>query len=125
MKRTWKIVIAVAIVALVINDGGRWAQATVDLQNSTREVLDSVTQNAAQSSTDVIATELGKQAAAQRIRVSEYLIVPGENVHVWTEEDVRGTWLLGAVMAMSKGVAINKAWQTPPLVHYDLAETIR
>jgi hypothetical protein len=115
----------VALVAPALNDAGRWAYATNDLHNSTKQALDSVAQSSKGTSTDAIREQLAAQAAERRIRVVEYLIVPDESVHIWTEEDVSGTWLLGAALALSKGVPINKAYSTTPTVQFDAIETIR
>ena len=124
MNRTVKILIAVAILALVLNDGGRWGQAVIDLRSSTGQVLDQAALTARRSTQTQLATQLAEQAASQRIRVTQYAMTPA-GIRIWTEEDVQGTWVVGPYFALSRGVPFAKAWSSPFVVSYDAEEAAR
>lgn len=124
-SQLWKILIVVAVVALALNDGLRWARATVDLHNSTSLVLDAVAGTSKGATTDTIRDQLTTHAATQQIRIVEYLIVPDDSIHIWTEEDVPGTLVLGPAIALSKGVPVTKAFKTMPSVQFDAVEAIK
>ena len=83
MKRIIKILIAAAIVALILNDGGRWAQAVIDLRSSTGQVLDQAALTARRSSQPQLANQLAQAAAIQQIRVTQYALTP-TGVRIWT-----------------------------------------
>ena len=118
MKRIIKILIAAAIVALILNDGGRWAQAVIDLRSSTGQVLDQAALTARRSSQPQLANQLAQAAAIQQIRVTQYALTP-TGVRIWTEEDVGGTWVVGPYMALARGVPFAKAFNIPFVVSYD------
>lgn len=124
MKRTLKIIIAVAVLALILNDGGRWSHAFLDLRSSTGQILDLVGSSSGRLSQEGIGSVLGQQATKQQIRVTQYAVTPG-TLRIWTEEDVPGTWLIGPVYAMSHGVPFAKAWQTPLVLRYDASGPLR
>ena len=117
MNRIIKILIVAAIVALILNDGGRWAQAVIDLRGSTGQVLDQAALTARRSSQTQLADQLAQAAAIQQIRVSQYALTP-TGVRIWTEEDVSGTWVVGPYMALSRGVPFAKAFGIPFVVSY-------
>jgi hypothetical protein len=125
MKRWLKIALAVGVLAVILNDGGRWGQAVIDLRNSTGTVLDQAALTARRMSQVQLGDELGQQATIAGIRVTQFATTPSGGVHVWTEEDVSGTWLLGPYIAMAHGVPFSKAWQTPFPVTYDAEEAMR
>ena len=124
MNRIVKILIAAAIVALVLNDGGRWGQSVIDLRSSTGQVLDQAVLAARRSSQTELANQLAQLAAIQQIRVTQYALTP-TGLRVWTEEDVRGTWVVGPYMALSRGVPLAKAFSTPFVVTHDAEEPLR
>lgn len=124
MIRILNIVIVVVIVAIIVNDGGRYAQSVIDLRNSTGQVLDQSVLRAKGLSQSEFAAELGQLAATQRIRVTQYGISPTA-VHIWTEEDLYGTWLIGPYAAMARGIPFSQAFATPLVIKYDAQEAIR
>ena len=124
MPRILKIVIVAAVLALILNDGGRWGQAVVDLRTSTGQVLDQAALSAKHTSQPQLADLLAQQGAAQGIRVTQYALTP-TGVRVWTEESVTGTWVVGPYVALTHGVTFSKAFGTPFTVTYDAEEAIR
>ena len=124
MSRYIKTFIAVAVVALILNDGGRWAQSTIELRNATGAVLDQAVIVARHSDQAQLSDYLAQQAAIQGIRVTQFAMEP-TGLHIWSNEDVKGTWVIGPYLAMSKGVPFAKAWSVPVTVSYDSEEAIR
>ena len=124
MSRILKVAIVLAILALIVNDGGRWAQGTIDLHTSTGQVLDQAALTARRFTQTQIAGQLGQLAAAQKIRVTQFATTPS-GIHIWAEEDVSGTWLLGPYLAVNAGVPLAKSWSTPIILKYDSEEAIR
>jgi hypothetical protein len=124
MNRIVKILIVAAIVALLLNDGGRWSHAILDLHSSTSQVLDQVSLTARRSTSAQLADQLAKAATNQQIRVTQYAVT-STGVHIWTEEDVAGTWVVGPYMAMTRGVPFAKAWNSPFVITYDAEQALQ
>jgi hypothetical protein len=124
MSRYLKIALVVGIIFLIVNDGGRWGQAVIDLRRSTSAVLDQAALSARRQTPAQLGDQLAQQADIQKIRVTQFANTP-TGVRIWTEEEVAGTWLLGPYIAMSKGVAFNKAWGMPFTVTYEAEEAMR
>jgi hypothetical protein len=124
VKRTLLILLVVAVVAVVINDGGRYARATIDLHNSTSQILDSAVLGASHMSQQQLAQQIGNLAATQQIHVVQFASGP-DGVTLWTEEDVPGTWVLGPYLAMTRGVSYKQAWATPFAVKYQATQALR
>ena len=124
MKRTLWIVLLVALVAIAVNDGGRYAQALTDLHSSTAQVLDSASLGAAHESQTRLAQQIGDLAATQQIRVVQFASGP-QGVTIWTEEDVKGTWVLGPYLAMARGVPFRQALATPLVIKYQATEAVK
>jgi hypothetical protein len=118
MSKIVKIVVVVAIVALIVNDGGRLGQGLVHLRTSTGEVLDSTTSATSGARRQQVVNELSAQASTNHIRITQYS-VDASIIHVWTEQDISGTWVIGPVMAIQRGVPVSKAWQIPIVIHYE------
>jgi hypothetical protein len=116
MKRILGIVVLVAILALILNDGGRWFNAKSQLRTATSELSGWASTSARVVGRDKAAQELVNQATIRGVRVSQY----GQDdngIQIWTEQDVRGTWLLGPYIALSKGVPANQAMGHAFVVH--------
>jgi hypothetical protein len=118
MRRIVKIVVVVAIVALIVNDGGRLGRGVVHLRTSTTDVLNATTESAAGAGQQRVVDELSAQASARQISVTRYSITAG-NIHIWTQEEVSGTWIVGPVIALQHGTAFSQAWSVPIVIHYD------
>jgi hypothetical protein len=124
MIRLLKIVIVLVIVAVLVNDGGRYAQSVIDLRSSTGQVLDQAVTHTRGVSQAEFANTLAALAATQRIRVTQFGTSPTA-VHIWTEEDVYGTWLIGPYLAIARGIPFDRAFATPVVVKYDAEENIK
>jgi hypothetical protein len=109
MKRVLIIVLFVAVLGVVINDGGKCFNAYNSLGSATDQLLSWASLNANHLPAESFAQELGRQATAEGVRVTQYSLEP-QGVHIWTETDVAGTWVLGPYMALAKGSSFEKAW---------------
>ena len=107
----------VALVALLLNDGGRYAETVVDLRNSTSEMLNAVTLSAPKESRAQLGQQIDALSKTQSIRVTQYASGP-DGITLWTEEDVRGTWVIGTYLAMARGVPARQALRTPFTVRF-------
>ncbi|MDR3686734.1 MAG: hypothetical protein P4L93_07255 [Coriobacteriia bacterium] len=124
MKRVLIIIFWLAVVALILNDGGRYAQAVIDLHRSTGQVLDSAVLGAPKETQAQLGAQIGALATTQGIRVTQFASDPS-GVTLWTEEDVQGTWVIGPYVAMSHGVPFRQALTTPIVVKYQATEALR
>jgi hypothetical protein len=107
LRLLWITIIG-AVIAVGLNDGARWGQVAADLNNSTYAALTQTVADKGKAAPGDIAEELGKQAQVQGIRITQYAIAD-KRLHVWSEKDVEGTWVLGPYTAMAKGVPFAKA----------------
>jgi hypothetical protein len=125
MKRLIQILVIGLVLALAVNDGGKYGQGVIDLRNSADQALTQTTILGHGATADHISQILGGEAAAQGIRITQYSLV-NNRLHIWAEEDVKGTWLIGPYMALARGnVPIQKAFGTPLVVKYDTEAAIR
>jgi len=108
MKRVIGVLLLIGVLALLLNDGGRWFNAKSSLRTSTSELAGWASTYARNLPRDQAAAELVSQANSRLIRVSQY----GQDqngIQIWTEADVHGTWVLGPLAAVNRGVPINQA----------------
>jgi hypothetical protein len=124
LKRILIIVFWVAVVALILNDGGRYAQSVIDLRTSSRSVLDKAALGSAKQTQAQLGQQIGTLAAAQGIRVTQFASGPG-SLTLWTEEDVAGTWVIGPYLAVSRGVPVQQALATPFTIKYEATAALR
>jgi hypothetical protein len=124
LKRILIILFWAAIVALILNDGGRYAQSVIDLRTSSGRVLDKAALGSAKQTQAQFGQQIGALAAVQGIRVTQFASGPG-GVTIWTEEDVTGTWVIGPYLAVSRGVPIQQALTTPFTVKYQATAALR
>jgi broad specificity polyphosphatase/5'/3'-nucleotidase SurE len=124
LKRILIIVFWIAVVALVLNDGGRYAQGVIDLRTSTGQVLDSAALVAPKLTQTQLGEQIGALAATQGIRVTQFAIGP-TGVTLWTEEDIKDTWVIGPYLAVSHGVPVQQAFATPIVVTYQATAALR
>lgn len=101
MKKLLGIAIAVALVAIVLNDGGRYLAAW--------NGLDTLAQNCAVAAAGTQSRDRNEAAkAAVAVASTEgatvYLYDQDEaTVHVWVEKPVTGTWVLARIWAPIMG----------------------
>ena len=109
MKKLLIAVVVLGLIAVVMNDRAQYFSAYNGLAASSYAIGDWASRNVSTVAPAQFGEELGKQALAQHVHVTQYSIDP-TSVHLWAEADVTGTWLLGPYLAMSNGTPFNKAW---------------
>jgi hypothetical protein len=125
MKRLLPILVVGLILALGVNDGGKYGQGVIDLRNSADQALNQTAIIGHGASPERISQILGSQAAVHGIRITQYSLIENK-LHIWAEEDVKGTWLIGPYMAMARGdVPFQKAFGTPLVIKYDTEQAVR
>ena len=115
IKRVIGIVFVVAVLAVVLNDGGRWFNAKSNLRTTTNDLSSWAASNARNMTREQAGQELVRRASAVGVRVYQY----GQDqngVQIWTEADVPGTWVLAAYVAVANGTPIGQALGTPLIV---------
>lgn len=98
MKKILGIAFAVALVAIVLNDGGRYLSAWngIDVIAQQSAVAAAATQSRVRDEAANAAV-----AAAQPQGATVYMYDQDDaTVHVWIEMPVRGTWVLAPAAAM-------------------------
>lgn len=103
---------AVALVAIVLNDGGRWFNAQARLNESTAQVADSASVSLRNSTRDAAAQSVVEDAGRHGIRVTQYGQDPN-SLQIWTAADVQGTWVLGPYVALLGGTPFDQAMAAP------------
>lgn len=95
IKRLVKVLIPLAIAAVLVNDAGRYFTATYDLGNVTRDAANASAAVAHTNQQDRTASwQAGESLArASGATVYGYDIKDGQ-VFVWTRAPVEGTWVL-------------------------------
>ena len=121
MKKTILIVLVVAVLVVLANDGGRLFVGHNALRANTGTLASWAMNNAGDLTRDQVATQLVERASQLNTRVSQY--GQDENgIKIWTESDVTGLWVLGTYMATLDGVPLRKALGRP-IVISDYAAT--
>lgn len=115
MRRVLWIVFLVAIVVVVLNDGGHWFNARSNLSQQTSQLGAWASTTVANQSRDQAAASLVEKAQESGIRVYQYG-QDANGVEIWTETDVKGTWVLGPYVAVLKGVPFKKAIGSPLVI---------
>ena len=112
MKKLFPLLIALLILATFANDLVRYLSAQTALRNGTNDLVTWAAANGRGVPRDQIATALVTQAAKDDIRVYQY----GQtdvSMQIWTEADVKGTWVVGPYIAVIHGVPLKSAFKTP------------
>jgi hypothetical protein len=108
MMRWLLIGIVLILVIVALHDGGKHFNATSDLNTSTDVIAGWASVNAHAMPQQQFATEIAEQAAANETTVTQYTLEP-QQIHLWTEMTVTGTWVIGPYFAMSRGVPLREA----------------
>ena len=108
MKSLLIVVLVLAIAAVLVNDGSQYFSAYNGLSNSSQALAHWASGNISSQTQQQFGAQLEKQAAAQRIRVTQFAIDPA-SIRIWTETHVTGTWLLGPAIAVWGGTPLQKA----------------
>ena len=123
MSRVLKIAAVVAILIVVINDVGRWGSSFVDLRNSTAHTVSATVRTASLGSRREAVDSMYAEASKHPIRITEYSI-DATTVHIRTEEDVSGTWVVGTVLALKRGMPLTRSFGAPFALHHEASAHI-
>jgi len=119
MVRTLLIIaLVIAVIAVVVNDGGRYSSKRYDLSAVTERVADEVASSARGNTRDEAAALAETLAQSSDVHVYQY-DQNDQGVQVWTEITVPGTWVLGPFMAWRAGKPLDT-----PLVVRDYAAAV-
>jgi len=108
MKKVFYIVLFVAVLAVLANDGGRLFVGKSTLRANTGTLASWAMNNAGGMTRDQTAQELVNQSTALKLRVYQYG-QDNNGIQLWTESDVTGLWVLGTYKATLDGVPFRKA----------------
>ena len=108
MKKAIYIVLALAVLAVLANDGGRLFVGKNTLRANTGTLASWATNNAGSMTRDQTAQELANQSTSLKLRVYQYG-QDNDGIQLWTESDVTGLWVWGTYTATLKGVPFRKA----------------
>lgn len=108
MKKVIYLILFVAVLAILINDGGRLFVGKNDLRADTA-MLSSWAMNSTDGMpADQAAKELTDRSTALHVRVAQFL-QDDSGFELWTETNVTGLWVLGTYKATLDGVPLRKA----------------
>ena len=117
MKKYVYLVIAVVVLAVAFNDGGRVFVAKSTLRSDTGTLASWVSNNAAELTRDQVAAQLVEAAAVQDIELEQYGQDPN-GIQIWTKTTVDGLWIWGTYKATLEGVPFRTALGTPLTIHH-------
>jgi hypothetical protein len=115
MRTLLIITLVVALIAVFVNDGGRYSNTKYDLGTVTEDVADLVANSAGGKTRDQAAAIAAAMALKNGFKVYQY-DQDKQGIRVWTEGIVSGTWVLGPFMAWRAGKPLGT-----PLVVRDYA----
>lgn len=124
MKRLIGIALVGLLLAVAFNDFGRWFTTGSALRDTTNQLTAWAASNAGGLTRDKAAQELANQAAAQGATLYGYT----QDVHgmqVWTRAEVKGTWVLGTYLGLTRGKTLKDARTTPVTVTDSGSATFR
>ena len=98
MKKIILTVLFIALAATLVNDIGRYAKARYDLSKIALETIDN-TSGSREQSRDQNARDAAQFAASRGAVVYAY-DEDDEQIRVWLQMPVEGTWVLGPLMAV-------------------------
>ncbi len=115
MKKVIYLLLTVAVLAVLANDGGRLFVGKSTLRSNTGTLASWATNNAGGMTKEQTAQELANRAAALALRVYQYE-QDNDGIQLWTEADVTGLWVLGTYKATLDGVPFRKALGSPIVI---------
>lgn len=115
MKKVIYLLLVVAVLAVLANDGGRLFVGKSTLRANTGTLASWAMNNAGSMTRDQTAQELVNQATALELRVYQYG-QDNDGIQLWTETDVTGLWVLGTYKATLDGVPFRKAIGSPIVI---------
>lgn len=110
MKKFLVAALVVAIAATLVNDVGRYLSTLGGLDSRTKQVAEAAAGAARKDKNRSQPGGRAAVAAAQERAIQLYgYQVEGNEVQVWTSDEVEGTWVAGPFLAWQAG----KPLQTP------------
>jgi len=118
LKRLIRILVVVAIVAVLVNDAGRYISAFYSLDTVTRDTAVQAAQAAHNSRND----PSGPAAAAVAYAAQHGVTIDGydqtsDAVVVTTWIPIPGTWVVGPVTAAFARKPLSQWWTVPLVIH--------
>lgn len=112
IQKLIKILIPVAVLAILINDGGHYLVTKYNLGETTTQAAQTAAEAARRNQAEPNATWQAAQSYAQKNGADVYgFELKGGQVHIWTKQPVNNLWVLGFVYA-----AVNRQDLKTPLV---------
>jgi murein DD-endopeptidase MepM/ murein hydrolase activator NlpD len=124
MKRFLGSLLVLALVAVLVNDGGRYLRSYSDLNLKTNDLASWASVNGRDLSAQQGFAKLAEKAKPDGIAIVRY-DCDGQRLHVWTEKQVTGTWIAGTVIAMHGGVPFATARNTPIAIYRNVEATFQ
>jgi hypothetical protein len=118
MRTLLIITLVVAVIAVFVNDAGRYGNTRYDLSKVTEDVADAVASSVGGKTRDQAAAMAAAMALKSGFTVYQY-DQDKQGIRVWTEATVPGTWVLGPFMAWRAGKPLGT-----PLVIRDYAASV-
>lgn len=106
MRRSIGIILAIVLTATLVNDVGRFAKASYDIDNVAAQIADRLLSQKSQSRNQ--NATMAAEYAAQR-GTTVYLYDQDEtSFHAWLQAPLGGTWILGTVLSYYGGGSLNE-----------------
>jgi hypothetical protein len=115
MRRAIAVALVVAVALVFLNDAGRWVNAQSQLNESTTQLAQWAATNIVGQDRNAAARIVSAEGAKRGISVYQY-DQDQTTVRVWSSVAVRGTWLVGPYVAITKGTPIDQARGAPFVV---------
>lgn len=115
MRKLLWLTFLIALLAVVINDGGRWFNGQSNLSQATSQLGSWATANAGGLSLDAATQAVDDHASQLGITVTRYT-QDDNGFQIATKSSVQGTWILGPYLAVYHGVPFRKSFDTPMVI---------
>lgn len=112
MKKLIGLALLILVLVVAFNDFGRWFNTRSALREETTRLVEWSESNGANMSRSQAAQELVNQASAQGVTVYQYA-QDASGMQVWTQAEIKGTWVIGTVRALTAGKTFKEARTTP------------
>jgi hypothetical protein len=115
VRRAVGISLVIAIALVFLNDVGRWVNAQAQLNANTGQLAQWASTNVGTEDSDSAERIVTREGVKLGVRVSQY-DQDQYTVRVWGSADVRGTWVIGPLVAVAEGASIDRALSVPFVV---------
>ena len=115
MTRWLLIGIVLVLVVVGVHDVGLHFAALSDLNSATGVVTEWAGGNAHATPERQFATALAQQASANGTTITQYALEQNQ-VRLWAEGSVNGSWVVGPYLALTRGVPFSQAMKASYVV---------